>query len=265
MPTQLEIKWEGNAPGLAEHRLSLGAFGQPLNLLLAAVRRIASNTVSMATDEKTTGRFADAARQLDIQIEKLVEGSSGIAGVCTFDPPPGAQPFLFMGDLVEQATITLLSAIEDESKGHLRNVGVRKYLHSLPAGVRRQTYTLHDNGRVLHEPVVIEDMDLQDVPEDLPYLRELNGNIVGVGFDPGKNEVRIKDESDQLHLAATATQVETALELRHAEVRALAVITKQGRLLRLQKADAPAFSATSDFLEKHIFQRWDILLRRLAE
>src|SRR5437762_775158 len=113
MPTQLEIKWEGDAPGLAEHRLSLGAFGTPLTLLLAAVRRIASNTISMATDEKTTGRFADAARQLDVQIEKVIEGSSGISGICAFDPMPGAQAFLFFRDLVEQTTITLLTAIED--------------------------------------------------------------------------------------------------------------------------------------------------------
>jgi hypothetical protein len=265
MPTQLEIKWEGNAPGLAEHRLSLGAFGAPLNLLLAAVRRIASNTLSMATDEKTTGRFADAARQLDIQIEKLIEGSSGISGVCTFDPQLGAQPYMFFDDLVEQASITLLNALQDESKGHPRNIGVRKYLHSLPPGVSRQTYTLHDNGKELHAPVVIEGMELQDVPDDLPHLRELKGYIVGVGFDPGRNEVRVKDERDQLHLAATATQVETALELRHSEVRALAVITKQGRLLRLQSADAQALSITSDYLEKHIFQRWDALLRRLAQ
>lgn len=266
MATQLKIIWEGTAPGLVEHRLSLGAFGEPLTLLLKAVRRIASNSVGMATDgEKTTGRFADAARQLDVQIDKLIEGSNGIESVCVFDPKPGAEPFLFFPDLIEQTTSTLLDALEAESKGHVRHGGVRRYLRSLPAGVVRQTYSLHDNGRVIHAPVVIEDMELQDLPEELPYLQEIDGNIIGVGFEPGKNEVRLKTENDQVALGATAAQVETALELRHSEVRALAVIGKQSRLLRVQPVDTPPFEITPEFIEKHIFQRWDALLRRLAE
>ncbi|MEK6322501.1 MAG: hypothetical protein AABN33_12550 [Acidobacteriota bacterium] len=265
MPTQLKIVWEGSAPGLAEHRLSLGAFGVPLTLLLAAVRRIASNTVSMAVDEKVTGRFADPARQLDVQIDKLVEGSSGFEGVCTFDPTPGTNALLFFRDLVEQTTITLLDALEAESKGQLRHSFVRKYLRSLPPGVARQTYTLHDNGREIHRPVVIEDMMLQDLPDDLPYLKELTGNIIGVGFEPGRTEVRIKSEAEQISLAATAGQVENALDLRHSEVQALAVIGRQPRLLRLQPPNSLAINVTPEYIEQHIFKRWDALLRRLAE
>lgn len=265
MPTQLKIVWEGTAPGLAEHRLSLGAFGQPLTLLLAALRRIASNTVSMATDEKTVGRFADLARQLDIQIEELVQTSTGVSGLCTFDPVPGETALLFVRELVEETSVTLLDALEAESKGHIRNASVRRYLRSLPLGVNRQTYTLHDNGRVIHKPVVIEDMALQELPDELPYLQEFDGNIVGVGFEPGKNEVRIKTESDQVALVATAAQVETALELRHSEVQALAVVGKQSRLLRVQPVGTPPFVVTPEYIEKHIFQRWDALLRRLAE
>jgi len=266
MPTQLKIVWEGSAPGLVEHRLSIGAFGGPLTLLLAAVRRIASNKVSMATDEKLTGRFADTARQLDIQISDLVEGSSGITGVCTFDPLPGVDTLLFFRELVEETTVTLLDALEAESKGHLRNTSVRKYLRSLPPGVARQTYTLHDNGRQVHDPVVIESMELQDLPEDLPYFQQVTGNVVGVGFEPGRTEVRIKAEDEQpITLAATPAQVETALELRHSAVEVLAVAGKQSRLLRVQPAGTPPFQITPDYIEKHIFQRWDELLRRLAE
>lgn len=265
MPTQLKIVWEGTAPGLAERRLSLGAFGTPLTLLVAAVRRIASNTVSMATDEKTTGRFADLARQIDIQLTELVQTSSGVSGYCTFDPIPGEDALLFFRELVEETTVTLLDALEAESKGHLRNSSVRRYLHALPVGVSRQTYTLHDNGREIHKPVVIEGMELQELPEDLPYLQELTGNVIGVGFEPGRTEVRIKGEADQVTLPANSMQVEAALELRHAEVRTLSIAGKHARLLRVQAADAPPVIATPEFIEEYIFKRWDEALRRLAE
>ena len=39
MTTRLTIRWDGTAPGLAEHTLSLGAWLEPLALLLKAVRR----------------------------------------------------------------------------------------------------------------------------------------------------------------------------------------------------------------------------------
>jgi hypothetical protein len=66
VPTELKIEWEGVAPGLADKRLSLSAFGEPLTILLAALRRIASNLVGDALEEKNVGRFTNAARQLDI-------------------------------------------------------------------------------------------------------------------------------------------------------------------------------------------------------
>jgi hypothetical protein len=102
--------------------------------------------------------------------------------------------------------------------------------------------------------------------DDLPHLTEITGNITGISFEPGKPEVRLKSDVDpEVILTATAAQVETARELRHSLVRALAVVGRQSRLLRLEPAEAPGIKVTSDYMDKHIFQRWDAVLRKLAE
>ena len=87
---------------------------------------------------------------------------------------------------------------------------------------------------------------------------------MGVGFEPGKNEVRIKsDDGHHLTLTATALHVENALELRSAPIRAIAVMQESGpRLLRLQEAGT-GWSVPSR--DEAIFKRWDGLLRRLAQ
>jgi hypothetical protein len=109
-------------------------------------------------------------------------------------------------------------------------------------------------------------MERQDLLDDLPHLKEFTGNVTGVGFQPGKLEVRLKSDGDpEVSLTATAEQVETALALRHSLVRALAVVGKQSRLVGLQPADAPAINVTPEYLDRHIFKRWDTLLRKLAE
>ena len=263
MAVQLDIVWDGDAPGLLEHRLSLGAFGDALTALLAALRRIATNIVGDAVEGEAAevGRFANAARQLDIQIESIKRNTSGFAGLVSIHTPQGETMQLF-DDLPETASTQLLEAVESESRGVLKNAAVRKYLRALPAGVYRQIYVLHQNGRELKR-VELGNMALSDLLSDLPYLMEISGRIVGVGFEPGKNEVRIKsDDGRQLTLSATALHVDNALNLRNATIRALAVIEETGsRLLRLQDQ---ATGWTVPSREEAVFARWDGLLRRLA-
>jgi len=98
---------------------------------------------------------------------------------------------------------------------------------------------------------------------ELPHLCEVVGNIVGVGFDPGRNEVRLKYADRQLTLSATASQVDRALLLRHAEVRILAMISEpHSRLLRIQDAETEWSIPPR---EDAVFKRWDGLLGRLAQ
>lgn len=99
-----------------------------------------------------------------------------------------------------------------------------------------------------------------------PFLFTFVGSVVGVGFEPGTSEVRIKPEEGEsiLRLIASADLVERALELRGNTVNGLAVKGKDSRLLRLSAADSSQFVLTPTLHKKYVFERWEGVLRRLA-
>lgn len=266
MAVELKIIWEGDVPGLADKRLSIAAFGDSLKALLVAYKRIASNMISSAVEYAEKGRLQEYARWLDIEITDLAKGSAGIQAVCTARTAPSETAPLFMADITRRASTELLDCVNEESHGHPRNSTVRKYLEALPHGLRRQIYELSENGNAIHEPVIIEAIELaSEVPTlSLPFLTELAGDMIGVGFEPGKNEVRIKTTTANV-LQASTSQVDAAIELRGEPVRALAVVSKQSRLLMLSAQNAPPFKPNADQIEYYVFGAWDGLLRKLAE
>lgn len=268
MAIELYILWEGDAPGLNEHRLSIDAFGDALQVLLAAYRRIASNMIRDADDYAEAGRLRDEAKWLDIEIAEIRgDASTGLTTFCTLRPPQQRVAPLFIGEIAERASKELLDALDHESKGQPRNTNVRDYLSKLPAGVQRQTYTLKESGNEIHAPVVIEAINLAELLSlDLPYLIEFSGSVIAVGFEPGRNEIRIRQEAGQtLTVQASPAQVESALQLRGSLVRGLAVRAKQIRLLRFESKDAPRFEVTRGTVNEQIFRRWEALLRELAQ
>jgi hypothetical protein len=102
-----------------------------------------------------------------------------------------------------------------------------------------------------------------ELPDNLPYLSEIIGRVIGVGFEPGKSEVVFKSKDKQVTIPATAQQVESALKYRATEVRALILRHgDQSRLLRLEDAALPRYRADP---ETYVFKKWDGLLRRLAQ
>jgi hypothetical protein len=261
MPLELKIRWQGAAPGLTEKRLSLGAFADPLAKLLASLRRIASNIIGQAFDDRRpTGRFANAARQLDIEITDLLKDSSGFDSVITVTTPfGGTLPLL---DLGESAGKLLLEALDAESRGVATDAIVRSYLRSLPNGIARQDYSLHRNGTVLRH-ISFGEATLPQLPPDVPYIAHFVGHIVGVGFEPGRSEVRVKADSSTLTFTAESRLVEAALHLRHIKIQAVAVTTAGTyRLLILQPADTPIATSTR---AEAVYDRWQAVLKRLAQ
>jgi hypothetical protein len=258
---QLDITWDGPVSGLAEHRLSLSAFGPALEKLLMAAKRIASNLVTNAGEPSETGRLAKLAHAIDIEVKGVKEGSSGIASLLTFDAPVSYQPTLF-GSLPERTGTELLDAIQAESQGQFRNNLVRHFLRALPPGLSKQNYRLYEGNRIIRE-VQLGQVKLPEGMLDLPYLEEVVGMVTGVGFDPGRDEVRIRtDNATHVTAIAVSEQVENALTLRHEKVRALLLHSEIGsKLLTLEDNDArrPAYSE-----EKYIFDRWDAAFRVLA-
>lgn len=269
MPARLKIQWDGDVRGLAEHRLSLAAFGDSLSYLLRALRRIATQLVSNAVGAempKRGGRWAELARHLDIEIARLEEGSAGISALVTFEQPP--QPELpFILDLADRATNELLESIETESKHVPRNWAVRTYLASLPKGVNKQLYELYPNGAA--EPskrVVIGHVELPDIPLDLPSFLELEGDLIGVGFDPGRSEVRLKGEASTVALDANEQQVNTALNMRNRTIRVLGVQDgKRARLLRITLASSARYKVTPEAVEENIYRKWSGVFARLSK
>jgi hypothetical protein len=263
--SEIKIRWDGDIPGVEHHRLSVGAFGEALSQLLFSLRRIATQMVSSAVDQErpNTGRFANLARGLDIEITQIKGGSAGFDGLVTFMQPPDELPLF--ADLPQRATSELLDSIERESKGQPSNWAVRKYLSLLPAGLHRHVYEIYDDD-VVTKRIEVGDVRLPEVPEEFPFIREIDGNVVGVGFEPGRSEIRIKGEGPVTAFDADAAQVEKALELRHEQVRTLGVhANKHTRLLRLTRTSEPRFTATPDMIEEHIFKKWSGVFARLAK
>jgi hypothetical protein len=264
MASELKIRWDGNVSGIAEKRLSLDAFAGPLELLLAALRRIATQMVSNAIEGESpkSGRFADVARWIDIEIVDIAHQSSGFDALVVFHNPP--DELNLWGDLPSRATVELLDAIEVESRGQMRNGGVRNFIRALPLGLHRQLYE-YTNGAGTKR-VEIGDVKLADVPEEFPFFREVTGSVVGVGFEPGRSEVRVKGEGPVAAFDAEPEQVETALNLRHENIRALGVHAgKHSRLLRIGKASEARLAVTAEMIEEHIFHRWSGVFARLAK
>lgn len=257
--TQLEITWDGPVKGLAEHRVSLAAFGPALGLLVTAARRIASNAITNAMEPADTGRLAVAAKNLDIEITGIIEGSGGFSTLLTFDSPGSTQVEMF-NQLAENVGIELVESIKAESEGTHRNAAVRNYLQALPQALTHQKYNLHDNGRVIRD-VRIGKMDLPKLlAQPLPVFLEVQGRIAGVGFDP-RWEVKVRGEGiNQVVASATEPQVNTALEIRSSGVRALAISSAAGtRLLVLEDKDKQERPSLDQ-----IFDKWDVTFRALA-
>jgi hypothetical protein len=265
MVSELKITWDGTVPGLSEHRISIDAFGNALPLLLIALRRIAHQMVSEATegDRMPRGRLANAAKNLDIEIGSVKQNSSGVDALITFrNPPPQIDMF---ATLAERATVGLLDAIEMESSGKPANASVRNYLRALPEGMNRQLYEFFEDGTI-RKRAEVGKLILAELPPDLPLLRTIEANIIGVGFEPGRNEVRVRTDTNPfMTLAAASEDVDKSLQMRHEKVRAILVEAKKSRLIGIRRASDPKFQFNAETARKHIFEKWGNVLKALAK
>ncbi len=271
METQLKIIWDGDAPGLAQHRLSLAEFGLALNRMLIAMRRIASGLVTQASEGDAGlrgGRLAKVASQLDLEITGVEQGSLGLTMACVLRLAP-EQSSDSLRSLADQTCAEFVTAVEYESAGRLRNGMVREYLRSLPVGVKSQSYCVQrSDGSAVRTQVGA--VTLAELPTDAPALDEVVASVMGVSFDPARPEVRLQDPKTKRTVvcSATAPLVEQAVSLRSTPVRALMVqAAGKLRLLRLRSADVSMEQShqTADTRGALLWERWDELLRRFAQ
>jgi hypothetical protein len=269
MTIELSVVYDGDEPGLAEHRLSLAAFAEPMRLLLSALRRTASGLLSSALDDpeygSRGGKLAREAALLDLELGIIREGCAAPSFAVVIRPdrrrPQTRMP---LDDLPARAAEKLVRDIGAESKGVLQNASARQYLRSLPRGLTRQVYLAARDGRELAR-VEFGEALLGELPEEAPRLVRVTGHVVAVGFAPGDPSVTLHSEQGTQKYAAKASGSEQAIALRGKEVVAAALIAKEPRLLWIRSAVEPHEAASMEKTIAHLETRWGRTLAVLAQ
>jgi hypothetical protein len=262
MTYAIRIMWDGDVPGLAEHRLSLAHFGPCLPALLRAWRRIATGVIREATDE---GRFARLIEALDLQLSVLGEGSVDASFEAVVHTPMfGTYPL--PSDLLERCGLRLFDALEREARGEPTNKAVRDFLAKVPSGVTKQDYSLLRDGVAIAR-VALGATTIVDDAVALPSLAKLTGTVVGLGFEPGPLEVTILPDGEKpVRCTASRAQVQQAMAFPGRKVRVMiARDGKSNRLLWLVDEQQPYPDSTAESRVEHLLSRWAETIRLLGE
>jgi hypothetical protein len=267
MGVKLKVTFDGDEPGLAQHRLSLSAFGESLKLLLSALQRTASGILAAALDDTEYGtrggRLAAEAKPLDLELASIEQGSAAPTFECV--ARPGSQLDLHRFEtLGEQAVQRLVQDLDAERQGRPANASVRRYLRSLPAGVRTQRYTAWANENVLAD-VQFGELSLSETPIQSVRLVKIAGRIVGVGFDPGASHVTVKTSNRTVRCSASSEQVERALLLRHKDVAAAVLDGQKPTLIWILDAAAAPLRVPIESTIDHLHTNWAETMRILAQ
>ncbi|WP_437601230.1 hypothetical protein [Sorangium sp. So ce590] len=264
---ELKITFDGDEPGLAQHRLSLSSFGEPLKLLLSALQRTASGILASALEDPDYGtrggRLASDAKLLDLELASVERGSAAPTFVCTAHP--GTQLDLRSFDMLgEQAVQRLVQDLDAERQGKSVNGSARKYLRSLPAGVLVQRYAAYADGKLLAE-VQFGELSLAADPVQAARLVRLRGRITSVGFDPGSNYIALKTSRGVVRCAASSEQVERAIPLRHKDVIAAVLNGQKPTLIWVLDAAAPPPNVPLESTVDLLRTDWAETMRILAQ
>lgn len=270
---QLKIIWDGTAPGLQEHQLSVSAFGKSFVSMLRAIQRVSTNVITGSGDSESGakgGRYAERAQGIDLRVVSVGHGCLDMDLVVSFPELEAAQIPLVPDDVPEKTMQAFLEAITAESSGKPGSAAVRSFLKSLPEGVSMQEYRAFARGREIASTRVSEVEFVED-EERSTYLVRIAGRVTGVIFPPDAPEVRISRShgmvKSTVRMAATEEQIEQALLLRHQPVVARAFSSESGlSLLSLDPLnDFPAELLSYDDVRTHVLSRWEGTLQRLAQ
>lgn len=276
MRVELKVTFAGTEPGLSEHRLSLSSFGKPLSLLLRALQRTASGIIAQAVDDpeygSKGGKLAADAKLLDLELERVDEGSAAPSFVCSTRPPPvpvaGQNPIqlsMLQHELAQTAIVRLLNDIKAESSGRLCNAPARRYLASIPSGVTRQQYTATRDGVPIAD-VSFDTTTLAQLPSDLPRIIRVTGVVTSVGFEPGASFIALKThKSRTIKCSATPQQVDSAIELRGVDVVSAILDGEKPSLIWLRNIEKAAQSPSIEATLHYANTQWGRTLEALAK
>lgn len=264
---RLTIVFDGTSPGLAEDSLSLSAFGGALQYLPTALQQIAKDLWRDAASGPRRGPVGRAGRFLDVRIKSVTFSSPAtIYSHVELAPnlPPAA--VLFADEILEAATVRLITDLEREASGKPGHWAARLLLAKLPSGLTQQSYeAVAADGRLLARAQIGSRETSPTAPQTLPFLDDVSGSVVGVISEDRRHRIELRAEGRLHKLEATAEQCRLALDFMRSGETATARIVDIGghsRLL-LFVSEQVGMASESDRLA-HIHSRWSGLLERLA-
>lgn len=269
MAITLKIHFEGDVPGIQEHRLSVAAFGEVLLHLRQALRREVSNIHAKAEDEaprSSTGRVHRWAEDVDLEVARVGKGSLGLELHARHGAGRGRNMVLptIAHAAMLRAVTTVVDDMEQESRGHPTSTVARDTLAKMPPGLTLQRYEVWDDDKKVKEAVV-QRVERVDETAPLRGLVDVTGFVVGVAFPPGEPCVHVRGDDDVVVKAtASPEQVEQALAMRESRVRAVIVDDRPRRLLWIRKVDQSQKFQDDAERTDHVFRRWADLLEVLA-
>lgn len=262
MGVRLKISFDGSVPGIADHKLDLASFASALSALADGLRRTASGLVSEALEPQKKGPVARRG-DIHVYLDDIQKGSLELN--MSVEPPdlgPGYNLDLFE-ELPVRAVKHFFGAIEEESKGALRNSLVRKFLRALPDGLSGQRYQAFDGEASIFD-IAIGAVTLPNEPNALPAVIRTTARIAGVTFNPTL-EVRVDVDGMRLSCAATDSMIDAAMRLHTEEVTIVAVMSgSKGRLIWLGRTDEFPAAMTQEQRGAHVLSRWEGTLERLS-
>ncbi len=270
MSVTLTIKFEGTAPGLNRHELSLASFGPVLVEYVRALKRTASSILSQSDDPRygsKGGRFAKIAESMDLVVTTMEHNCVTLD--CRIDlPEPFAdsdQEALPMPlDALEASTAqALVRQLEDAQAGRVVSETARSIIRLIPEGTTHSYWARRADE--LLASAVIGAVDIQERRVSMVRSKRIVGTIAGLMFD--KPGVHVRDETGKVvRLRANEDQVNEALALRDGPVEVQALLRKNGSdtLLWIRPAHVQLEVVTGDQRVGFFTERWSEVLERLA-
>ena len=262
MKLELRITWSGPDFGLAEHELSLAAFGKPLLTLYGCVRRSVSNELTNAGADPTKGgNLASGATEVDLRLTAL--HANCVSPVLRVVRPESvANSNLLFDPALERGVRNIIEDIRRESSGMPANTGIRKFLQEIPGGVRQKVGAFRDGIEL--DSVEVHVPTLATLPTPPGRTLVLSAEIVGVGFAPGKQYLRLRTDEGVKEFTCHEESLTVAWGLRGRGVRALVNEDAATQVVWLREREVDHAAPSDVAAGAHVLARWDAVLRELA-
>ena len=247
-------------PGLANHRISIGSLALPLNQLLKATRRIASDIIMAAQKANSgRGRYADAARAIDLQLEQMANACVEIDIIRSLTNHSPAKGNCFHADILSQSdesdcqTIWKAKVTVSFATPPSELFGVAALAADDAAVPSVSKLSGSQQSGSLDNSVARNDT----IPPTL--------SIVGVFRVFHSHPVRLRCGSARrwglARCSAAEESIERALSVRSMSVDVLLERTSEKPILLWLKKKGERSTETNDKKREHVFRRWDTVLK----